>query len=226
MDLHLVWETSLTSNSEENILKCQVTKTILLTFIRRFYPKRLTITFRLYIFISMCVPWESNPQPFALLTQCSTTEPHRNMSNKKKYFCQIRRKRCKWSQQLKTCWVGRFWEMYCIRVGWINQTNNERMVLSLSGHETKGHEKRSRWDRCPVHGKTSNSHCAIDPSFIMTEITESTIKSHSSSTNCDKTGMTGSTSVAFSLNTFLSTNGHVFHSGCSSTNCDYSTGHR
>ncbi len=28
--------------------------------------------------ISMCVPWESNPQPFALLMQCSTTEPHRN----------------------------------------------------------------------------------------------------------------------------------------------------
>ncbi len=47
-------------------------------FSRRFYPKRLTITFSLYIFISMCVPWESNPQPFALLTQCSTTEPHRN----------------------------------------------------------------------------------------------------------------------------------------------------
>ncbi len=22
----------------------------------------------------MCVPWELNPQPFALLTQCSTTE--------------------------------------------------------------------------------------------------------------------------------------------------------
>ncbi len=46
-------------------------------FSRRFYPKRLTTTFRLYIFISKCVPWESNPQPFALLTQCSTTEPHR-----------------------------------------------------------------------------------------------------------------------------------------------------
>ncbi len=26
-------------------------------------------------FVSMCPPWESNPQPFALLTQCSTTEP-------------------------------------------------------------------------------------------------------------------------------------------------------
>ncbi len=25
--------------------------------------------------ISICVPWESNLQPFALLTQCSTTEP-------------------------------------------------------------------------------------------------------------------------------------------------------
>ncbi len=46
-------------------------------FSRRFYPKRLTIAFRLYIFISTCVPWESNPQPFAQLTQCSTTEPHR-----------------------------------------------------------------------------------------------------------------------------------------------------
>ncbi len=29
--------------------------------------------FRQYIFL--CVPWELNPQPFALLTQCSTTEP-------------------------------------------------------------------------------------------------------------------------------------------------------
>ncbi len=37
-------------------------------FSRCFYPKRLTIAFRLYIFISMSVPWESNPQPFALLT--------------------------------------------------------------------------------------------------------------------------------------------------------------
>ncbi len=45
-------------------------------FSRRFYPKRLTFAFRLYIFISTCVPWESNPQPF--VQQCSTTEPHRN----------------------------------------------------------------------------------------------------------------------------------------------------
>ncbi len=29
----------------------------------------------IHCFISMCVPWELNPQPFALLTQCSTTEP-------------------------------------------------------------------------------------------------------------------------------------------------------
>ncbi len=32
--------------------------------------------FKLHIFlISMCIPWELNPQPFALLTQCSTAEP-------------------------------------------------------------------------------------------------------------------------------------------------------
>ncbi len=29
----------------------------------------------IHFFISMCVPWELNPRPFALLTQCSTTEP-------------------------------------------------------------------------------------------------------------------------------------------------------
>ncbi len=43
-------------------------------FSRRFYQ------FRLYIylfFVSMChvFLWELNPQPFALLTQCSSTEP-------------------------------------------------------------------------------------------------------------------------------------------------------
>ncbi len=34
----------------------------------------------------MCVPWESNPQPFVLLTQCSTTEPHRNTKLNKTKF--------------------------------------------------------------------------------------------------------------------------------------------
>ncbi len=28
-----------------------------------------------YTFFCMCVPWELNPEPFQLLTQCSTTEP-------------------------------------------------------------------------------------------------------------------------------------------------------
>ncbi len=44
-------------------------------FSRHFYPKRLTVHSGYTCFITMCVPWESNPQPFALLTQCSTTEP-------------------------------------------------------------------------------------------------------------------------------------------------------
>ncbi len=30
-------------------------------------------------FISICVPWESNPESFALLTQCSTTEPQEHL---------------------------------------------------------------------------------------------------------------------------------------------------
>ncbi len=32
-----------------------------------------------HFFISMCVPWELNPQPFVLLTQCSTTEPQEQL---------------------------------------------------------------------------------------------------------------------------------------------------
>ncbi len=32
-------------------------------------------------YLSVCVvPWELNPQPFALLTQCSTTESHHNIN--------------------------------------------------------------------------------------------------------------------------------------------------
>ncbi len=36
----------------------------------------------IHIFISICVPWELNPQSFALLTQYSTTEPqeHKHIS--------------------------------------------------------------------------------------------------------------------------------------------------
>ncbi len=30
-------------------------------------------------FLSVCVPWESNPQPFVLLMQCSTTEPQEHI---------------------------------------------------------------------------------------------------------------------------------------------------
>ncbi len=28
----------------------------------------------IHVFVRMCVSWELNPQPFALLMQCSTTE--------------------------------------------------------------------------------------------------------------------------------------------------------
>ncbi len=61
-------------------------------FSRRFYPKRLTIAFRLYIFCQYMCSLESNPQPFALLTQCSTTEPHRNTTLHLYFFFQQQKK--------------------------------------------------------------------------------------------------------------------------------------
>ncbi len=37
-------------------------------------------------FVSMCVPWELNPQPFAQLTQCSTTEPQEHFTYRLQYY--------------------------------------------------------------------------------------------------------------------------------------------
>ncbi len=96
-------------------------------FSRCFYPKRLTIAFRLYIFISTCLPWESNPQAFALLTQCSTTEPHRNTI----------------SSASRNNWIipWSFWSFQALQAWWnqneTNRTNHCRLGvwknLSLNG---------------------------------------------------------------------------------------------
>ncbi len=48
-------------------------------FSRRFYPKWLTVHSGYTFNFFMCVPWELNPQPFAQLMQCSTTEPQEHM---------------------------------------------------------------------------------------------------------------------------------------------------
>ncbi len=40
-----------------------------------FIQSDLQCILAIFFFVSMCVPWELNPQPFVLLMQCSTTEP-------------------------------------------------------------------------------------------------------------------------------------------------------
>ncbi len=40
-----------------------------------FIQSDLLSGYTFFFFLSVCVPWELNPRPFALLTQCSTTEP-------------------------------------------------------------------------------------------------------------------------------------------------------
>ncbi len=59
-------------------------------FSRPFYPKRLTVHSDYTFFFNSCVPWKLNPQPFAPLTQCSTTEPqeHWNWSWQLKHSLQ------------------------------------------------------------------------------------------------------------------------------------------
>ncbi len=48
-------------------------KIYIYAFSRRFYP--VIYSGYNFVVVSKCVPWELNPRPFALLTQCSTTEP-------------------------------------------------------------------------------------------------------------------------------------------------------
>ncbi len=50
-------------------------------FSKRFYPKRLTVHSGYIFIVSMCVSWELKPTTFALLTQCSTTEPQEHIMN-------------------------------------------------------------------------------------------------------------------------------------------------
>ncbi len=58
-------------------------------FSRRFYPKRLTLHSDYTYFLSVCVPWELNPQPFVLLTQYSTTEPQEHLLHELLHQCGV-----------------------------------------------------------------------------------------------------------------------------------------
>ncbi len=73
-------------NASRNLSKFTFTFIYIYAFSRRFYPKKLTVHSGYTFFISMCVPWELNPQPFALLTQFSITEPQERESNAKYVF--------------------------------------------------------------------------------------------------------------------------------------------
>ncbi len=59
----------------EYAVKTHIMSIYIYAFSRRFYPKQLTVHSGYTFIVCMCVPWELNPQPFVLLTQCSTTEP-------------------------------------------------------------------------------------------------------------------------------------------------------
>ncbi len=61
---------------EKSYFKC-------MHFSRCFYPKRLTVLsgYTLFLFGQYMCSLGIEPTTFALLTQCSTTEPHRNTEN-------------------------------------------------------------------------------------------------------------------------------------------------
>ncbi len=61
------------------VWKCPYYSTTQIYIYQMLLSKAPYSAFRLYIFfLSVCVPLELNPQPFALPTQCSTTEPQKH----------------------------------------------------------------------------------------------------------------------------------------------------
>ncbi len=50
----------------------------------------------------MRVPWELNPQPFALLTQCSTTEPQEHYNH---LFCCPDTQICAYNTMIKNLYL-------------------------------------------------------------------------------------------------------------------------
>ncbi len=70
--------------------------------------------FYLFLFISMFVSWELNPQPFALLTQCSTNEPQEHYINTiykcKNNIPQIIDNEIKFTKYVCDTQMGRLWE--------------------------------------------------------------------------------------------------------------------
>ncbi len=63
---------------EKKSCPCENAKSLHLHLADAFIQSDLQCIQAIHFFVSMCVPWELNPQPFALLTQCSTTEPQEN----------------------------------------------------------------------------------------------------------------------------------------------------
>ncbi len=63
-----------------DVLTCWRVIIYAFAFSRCFYPKGLTVHsgYTIFFFIGICVPWELNPQPFALLTRNALSLSHRN----------------------------------------------------------------------------------------------------------------------------------------------------
>ncbi len=59
--------------------KCGSLCIYIYAFSRCFYPKRLTVHSSYTFFVSMCVPWESNPQPLHYLRNALTTKPQEHL---------------------------------------------------------------------------------------------------------------------------------------------------
>ncbi len=98
----------------------------------------------IYIYIiSMCVPWELNPWPFALLTQCSTTEPQEQEQEHWAWYS--------WCF-ISSCWASacfciadrRNTNMYCF-LWQIYSAVAEGMMFYLSFEFKSELRKNSKW---------------------------------------------------------------------------------
>ncbi len=102
-----------------------------------------------FLFVSLCVPWELNPQPFALLTQCSTTEPqeHRCWESLLISSCVwLLRGNSVMSTSLYVCKLRQRWWKDCTTV-WEQATDS---VFDMAGLQTHIFLQRQTFKTCFV----------------------------------------------------------------------------
>ncbi len=138
-------------------------------FSRRFYPKLLTVhsDYTYFFFVSMCVPWELNPQPFALLTQCSTTEPQEHLSVRYLRDWQLLKQQSMSHWPSRMCFCGM---IICYNIHQIDFWGSTDGFIDITSNNPvfSNRESSRDWEAVPFNTFYIQQGCAISNDVVLT----------------------------------------------------------